>query len=896
MNTILVFRLSTVVVAAAALALFSSVSAAQAPALKLPNAVVPTGYQVDVFLDPAKPDFAGSIAIAVDIREPVHEIWLHAHNIKVVSAKLETDGKSRKANAVNSAGDYLKLEFAVPVAVGKATLRIRYTGAVAQDSDTGIFHVKDDSDDYLFTQFEATDARSAFPCFDEPGFKTPWKVTLRIPAGDKAISNTPITRQFRVGKQQVVEFRETKPLPSYLVAFGVGPFEFVEAGKAGRSGAPVRIVTPKGKTAEARYAAEITATVLTWLEDYFGIPYPYEKADQVAIPVTIGFGAMENPGMVTYRQTLILARPESDTIERRRQYASTAAHELAHQWFGDLVTTAWWDDIWLNEAFATWMQQSMIAAWKPGWNTLVGDVNARLDVKAQDSLISARKIRQEIESRNDISNAFDGITYQKGAAVIGMFEHYMGAADFRTGVQQYMKQHAFGTATASDFLAALNAVGEKKVAEPFSTFLNQPGVPLLSLDLRCDGDTPNVHLKQQRLLPIGSTGLAAQTWSVPVCLRYPVSGGSRSECILLSGAALDYPLTAAAGSCPAWIQANDRALGYYVVDYRGKLLDALVSDDVTHRLDAAERVDLLGSAKLLADAGKLPADGALRLVENLSGEDERYVVQKALDLALSYHANLVPASLVPSYQRFLLGNFGARARALGWVARSGEPDDVKLLRPNVVGAVATIAGEEELAQTGRMMASQWLAGSGDVAPEMLQTVLSTGAFYGDKQLAERYLAKLKGTEDRQLRRKIINSMSSFRDPAAIEVLYQAILSGNVLFMEGGSLLFAGQEYEDTRYMALANLQAHFDEVLAKRPKGTDSDFAARLPNVGRRYCDRESRQKLQQFFEFRAPTFAGGPRMLAQVLEEIDLCIARKEAQGTSIAAYLQSYSAPSGQ
>ncbi len=875
-------------------ALFPANAVAQEPNLRLPDTVVPTGYQVELSLDPRKPDFSGNVDIAIEIRTPAKEIWLHAHNLAIVSATLEARGKIiRKARPVSGDNDFLKLEFASQLAVGKARLRIRYTGAVSQTSSSGIFHSRDAGNDYLFTQFESTDARSAFPCFDEPGFKTRWKVRLRIPVEDKAVGNTEIARAFRSGAQQVVEFHETRPLPSYLVAFGVGPFEFVEAGKAGRSGAPVRIVTPKGKAGEARYAAEVSATLLTWLEDYFGISYPYSKADQVVIPVTFGFGAMENAGMVTYAQTLILASPESDTIERRRQFSSTASHELAHQWFGDLVTMQWWDDIWLNEAFATWMQKTQIASWKPQWNTLVGDVNSRLDVQAQDSLTSARKIRQEIVSRHDISNAFDGITYQKGAAVIGMFEHYMGTDDFRSGVQRYLKQYAFGNATAGDFLAALDSVGAKKVGASFSTFLNQAGVPLVSLELRCNAGAPLVHLEQQRLLPIGSSGRAAQNWSVPVCVRYPVAGATRSECLLLSGATQDVALNAPAGNCPAWIQGNDRALGYYVVDYRGGLLEELMRGEVANRLDAAERVNLLGSAKLLADAGRLPADSALRLVESLRADGQRYVAQRSLDLALSYHANLVPANMLHDYQRFLLANFQQRARALGWVPGPDESDEVKLLRPNIVGVVATIAGDEELAQAGRALAGRWLDGTAQVAPEMLQSVLATGAFYGDKPLAQRYLAKLRATEDRQLRRRIIGAMSSFRDPAAIEVLYQSVLSGEVPFMEGGSLLFAGQEFEDTRHLAMANVQAHIDEILAKRPKGVDVDFAARLPYVGRRYCDGDSRRKLQQFFEPRVAEYVGAPRILDQVLEEIDLCIARKNAQGASIAGFLQNYQAP---
>src|SRR6185369_2442583 len=276
-------------------------------------------------------------------------------------------------------------------------------------------------------------------------------------------------------------------LPSYLIAFAVGPFEFVDAGVAGSNRVPVRIVTPKGRAAEAKYAASVTATILTRLEEYFGIPYPYGKSDQVAVPVTMGFGAMENAGMVTYGQNILLADPERDTPGRQRGYAVTAAHELAHQWFGDLVTTAWWDDIWLNEAFATWMESKIVGQWKPEWRMENIDVSERLGAMETDSLVTTRRIRQPITSDDDIANAFDDITYQKGAAVIRMFETWLGPAKFRNGVQAYLKQNADGAATVTQFLAAISKAAGKDVSPAFSTFLDQAGVPVVSMDLQCDG-------------------------------------------------------------------------------------------------------------------------------------------------------------------------------------------------------------------------------------------------------------------------------------------------------------------------------------------------------------------------------------------------------------------------
>src|SRR5581483_1389680 len=300
---------------------------------------------------------------------------------------------------------------------GAARLHLEYDGKISTRDSAGIFRARDAGENYLFTQFESIDARRAFPCFDQPNFKTPWQLTLHVPHPDTAISNAPqVSETVETGGMKKVVFAVSKPLPTYLIAFAVGPFDIVDAGRAGKNRIPVRIITPKGKAHQAKYAAEVTAAIIDRLEKYFGIPYPYEKSDQVAIPVTYGFGAMENAGMVTYGQTILLSDPALDTPQRQREYATDAAHELAHQWFGDLVTPLWWDDIWLNEAFATWMEMKIVAQWKPEWHTRLDNMGPKFGAMRSDSLVSARRVRQPIESVNDIANAFDGITYEKGAA------------------------------------------------------------------------------------------------------------------------------------------------------------------------------------------------------------------------------------------------------------------------------------------------------------------------------------------------------------------------------------------------------------------------------------------------------------------------------------------------
>lgn len=885
------FRVNDLLIATCAVVFTSSLAAAQQPPkLRLPDTVAPTSYRVHLTLDPNKNSFSGQISIRIDIKRATKLIWLNGAGISISQASLRSGNQSLSAKPVNGGSDFVGLQFDSEVPAGAADLEIQYTGKVRQHDSSGVFHMAEDGNDYLFTQFESTDARGAFPCFDEPSYKVPWQLTLNVPRADDAVSNTPIVKDAVEGDRKIYTFKETKPLPSYLIAFAVGQFDFVPAGYAGKNHVPVRIVTPKGHADEAKYAAEITATILTRLENYFGIPYPFEKSDQVAIPSTFGFAAMENAGMVTYGQTYLLANAQRDTIRRQRQCASVEAHELAHQWFGDMVTTAWWNDIWLNEAFATWMEQKTLAEWKPEWHTRVDDVNSKLEAEADDSLISARKIRQEIKTKDDISNAFDAITYQKGAAVIGMFEKWVGTEQFRKGVHSYLTKYAFRNATAPEFLDSIGSATNRDVTKPFSTFLNQAGVPLVSVSLDCQQNTATLHLEQRRFLPLGSKGSADQIWQIPVCIRYGTGDMGQSACELISQPKTDWTLNSK--SCPAWVQGNDNAVGYYRLDYEHGLVTNLTKGDIDRRLTAAERLDFIGNARALAGAGKLSGSDALSLVDIFHSDPERYVVEGALALALQPRLHLVPQDLTSNYQRFLQKNFGQRARELGWTPKPGEPDNVRLLRPTLVPAIATYGGDEELAKQGRALAEKWLQDRNSVDPNMVTALLNTAAYYGDKALFEKFLAQYKASKDRQERERLLRAMASFRDPAAVRAADEAVITGEIPMVQGGGrlLLTGGQGSAKTRDIPFHFVKAHYEQILKERPTGGGFDFGGELPRVGQSYCNAESRDALKQYFEPRVDQLTGAPRTLSQVLESIDVCIAQKKAEQPSIEAFLKKY------
>ncbi|HKE22880.1 MAG TPA: M1 family metallopeptidase [Bryobacteraceae bacterium] len=859
----------------------SALSAAPPPKLRLPGDVRPVKYAAELTLVPGAATFDGRIDIDVTVARPTSLIWLNATELSISKAALTRDGNEQAATLEPGDDDFVALRLPGEIAAGSARLHLEYQGKVNAKNSEGVFQGKDGGETYLYTQFESISARAAFPCFDEPDFKTPWQLTLHVRKTDKAFSNSPeISETDEPDGMKRVVFAPTKPLPSYLVAAAVGPFEIVDAGSAGRNHVPVRIIVPKGKSAQAKYAAEVTAAIVQQLENYFGVPFPYEKIDNVAIAVNAGF-AMENAGMVTYDQTIILSDPAIDTISRQRGYAGVAAHELAHQWFGDLVTTAWWDDIWLNEAFATWTSSKILATWKPEWNTRLSDLQGRFNVMQEDGLVTARKIRQPIESKDDISNAFDGITYIKGASVIRMFEAWMGEQEFQKGVSSYLTRYAYKNARVNDFLDSIAAAGKPQLTRAFSTFLEQPGFPEVSVELKCDG-APRVRLSQTRHLPIGSAGSGNQAWQTPVCVRYQTAAGPQSECFLLDSASAEFKLSRA-NSCPAYLTANDRASGYYVANYQGDLPAKLTAH--AGELSSADRMEILFDLAAVADSGHAKMSAALAVAQAFANAPERQVSGFARQVVASSR-NLLPPDLLPNYGRFVQKLFASQATGLGWSAKPGENDDTRLLRASLVPFVARDGTDAALREEGARLAGVWLKDRKGVDADMLRPVLSTAAWFGGRDLFDTLVRTLKETKDPQQRSILINALASFHDPKILRESMALILEPDFDPRESFGLIFSGGGDPATRSIPFEFLKSNYETIVKRFPAGAGTDYRAYLPFVGNGFCEEPSRREFVGFFEDKVKDYLGGPRNYAQVLEGIRLCEARHSAQAADVAEF----------
>src|SRR6266851_6170077 len=500
------------------------------PQFRLPTFAAPVRYSVNLTVIPDKDTFTGTVDIELNYKEASSILWLNAEKITVKSGTLTSGGRTLTAKVISEPKDLVGFSFDSAVSPGPAKFHAEYEGQISRKDIQGIFQVKDGDHWYIYSQFENISARQAFPCFDEPSFKVPWQLTLNVPKDDGAFSNTPLLSETsRDDGLKTVRFAETKPLPSYLVAIAVGPMDIVPAGHAGANKTEIRIIVPRGRGREAQYVAGATPDIVNLLEKYFGIPYPYEKLDEVAIPLA-GY-AMEHPGLVTYGSGFFLSKPEEVTLEWKLGPTSVIAHELAHQWFGDLVTTAWWDDIWLNEGFASWMANKIVNQYRPEWKMNIDELNSYQGAMSTDELVSSRKVRQEILSDDDIENAFDNITYNKGSGLLNMFESYLGPEKFQHGIQQYLRKYSWRNATSAEFLQELSG-NDPVLVKAFSSFLDQAGVPLVTVKLQCADGTAKLRLSQERFLPLGSQGTSNQLWDIPVCVKYPTAGGEARDCTL----------------------------------------------------------------------------------------------------------------------------------------------------------------------------------------------------------------------------------------------------------------------------------------------------------------------------------------------------------------------------
>ena len=488
-------------------------------AQRLPRTALPEHYDLHLAPDFSTDTFAGRVRISVQLAQPTHAITLNAAEIEFHETTISAGGSSQTAAvSVDQQSETATFTVARALPAGPATIAIRYTGQL-NDKLRGFYLSRANNREYAITQLEATDARRAFPSFDEPAMKATFALSVTIDAGDTAISNGRVLSDTPEpgGGKHTMTFATTKRMSPYLVAMIVGDWECI-SGSA--EGIPVRICGTPDRKGELGFALEATLFALSYFNRYFSVDYPFEKLDIIAVP-DFAAGAMENTAAIVFRDRFLLVDENSST-EQRKQVAQFIFHEIAHQWFGDLVTMQWWDDIWLNEGFATWMERRPMEEWKPEWNGRLDEVRSTQSAMNIDTLRATRPIRTRVETPEEINEVFDALAYQKTAAIIRMVEGYVGADAYRGGINAYLQRFAYGNATGEGFWDTIAASTKKPVDRIFSSYITQSGMPLVTVQTSCAGNTTRLSLSQK---PITNVGSAPVTWEIPVCYKRGRNGG-----------------------------------------------------------------------------------------------------------------------------------------------------------------------------------------------------------------------------------------------------------------------------------------------------------------------------------------------------------------------------------
>lgn len=856
------------------------------PTGHLPGWATPTHYTLSLKVDPDQPTFTGRAQIKVDLKEASDHVWLHGKELKV-SRTFVTDAKGKRAIARYVSADeqagVVRIDFGRELSPQQLTLDISYTAPFNQQLQ-GLYQVKYQGENYAITQMEPVSARYAFPGFDEPIFKTPYDLSITVPEGDKALANTAETGTKPAGKGwKTTTFATTLPLPTYLLAYGIGPWDVVAgpdiaAGAHRPQATKLRGVAAKGQGARMERALAQTPQMIHFLEDYYAFGYPFDKLDLVAAP-DFSAGAMENPGFVTFRDWLLLLDKNSPARNVRGSFNVTA-HELAHMWTGDIVTMAWWDDLWLNESFATWMQQKVTMKFHPEYHADLDRISGAQHAMDNDALVSARKMRQPITGNGDIETAFDGITYQKGAAVLGMFEAFVGEETFQAGMRDYIASHKFANATADDLVGAIaKAAGKDETFKnAFRSFLNQPGVPYLQTELAREGGETVLKVRQQRYLPLGSKGDAAQTWGIPVCVKYEARKGSKTACELVTGSEGRIVLADAARK--PWVFPNAKGAGYYRFSLPqqqllalGKHVAALDDDeqlayadaiDAAFRRGDADVNDVLTAMQALS-ASELP-DVSTALIGRVGWIWRHLATTEAQRDALRAAAS---KAFLPKLQ------------ALGYQRREGESPDAVILRSSLAGFLGDTLGVPEVRNAMLAQGDAVLAGGGALNfaaanPDLLDDALSVAVQTRGKPAVNALIAAIKTNGDASQRNAMISAIGATTDGVLLQQARDLALTDAIKVGEMSNVLMPGHANASTHASMWVWFTSNFDAIVKRTGAFTGGRLPALAASGG---CSVEEADRLDAFFKPRLAQLSGADRGLAQTGEGIRLCAALKAKQ-----------------
>lgn len=815
--------------------------------------------------------FRGSERVTLAVARPLSEFILHALDLDLTRVELQVGSKVLPARvSLLPESETARLSFDAEIPSGEATLHVDWTGHFS-DGLRGLYL----AGEVAATQFEAADARRVFPCFDEPAFKARWALSVEVPVGLAVLSNGAVADSSPSrGGQQRIRFTETELLPSYLIAVVAGPLVGSPEDLAGD--VPIRTWALPEKAHLTQFGQQAALAALPRLQAYFGLPYAFGKLDQVAIP-DFEAGAMENAGLITYRELALLLDPVAAPLSVQKRIAEVVTHELAHQWFGNWVTMVWWDDLWLNEAFATWMAYKVVHAWKPGWRVWLDFDSGKAVALHLDALRSTHPIRGTVRNAGEAGEAFDAITYEKGGAVLRMIEGFLGEEPFRAGIQAYMRKHARANAVADDLWGALAEASSQPVLEVANAWIRQPGYPVVSAGL----SGHRLSLSQERFFSDPSAK-GDEHWPVPLVLRWADAAGEHETRALLRDKTLLMELPAS-GSVK-WLCANAGSTGFYRVSYDAAGLLALRQNLAA--LAPAERIGLLADQWALVRAGRARIADFLDLALGFADERDDAVLDELVGKLGYVDARLVEGEGTPRFRKVVEELFSPAFEAMGWEPRPGESDLDRLRRASLLRGVGALARSPGVVAEARQRVARML---GD-GPEALEANLLDGAVgiaarAGDAHLFQQLKAAFPTEPDPATKRRYLMALTAFEDAGLAAQARTLLLEGGVPMQDVSGYvhgLLANREARDDGWRLL---QERWADVMAR---------TGGAPMLVRRVVEAlgnlHSRTHLEQVRRFLANhPVPEAQQAVAQTLERLGQDVALRERLQPEVASWLKA-------
>lgn len=826
---------------------------------RLPTTTMPTAQSIELNLDPDKTGYSGRANIDITVSDSVKHIGIHWVDLNVSSITLVSKDDNRLLSASAHEYDIQWLSDGKPIRAGDYQLLIEFSNDFSTDA-LGLYRTKYQDRHYLFTQFESTYARRAFPIFDEPSFKIPYRLILTVPRQLEVATNTAVKKQVVQGEYKTIHFKYSPPMPSYLIALTVGPLDKTPI--KGLS-VPGFIYSPKGTGGETGFAIQHTPKILKALEEYFGIDYPYQKLDFVAVP-DYAFGAMENPGLVTYRTDFLL-RGDTATGYQALGSLNVIAHELAHMWYGDLVTMEWWDDLWLNEAFATWMAQKVMDAHYPDFQSKL--YLPQDGAYQEDGLAATKPIRKEIKSSDDILDGI-GLNYSKGHAILDMLEQTMGEENFQTAIRKYMRTHQWKNTVASDLWKALSEQSQFDIGQIADTFLNQAGYALINID-----DTGKIS--QRRFRNFGNE-IPEQSWNIPLTIKYKLSDNIKEVQLLLTDKEVQVRSLVEA----EWILPVTNGTGYFRWKLPKTQYAALIKD--LKALNEREKVALLSNSRGLLDAGEISVKEHLKLLSELTLETNVVVFTAALEeikLIGERHTSLDNQKLFSAYIDEMLTPWFNK---LGSSTRKGDSDNILQLRPRLLRTIGQLGNNSTLNKEMIAVAHRYLKGDKSIDNGLGREALRIAAMLDHSDLVETYFKTYKTSDDANLKINIMQSMY-FTSEESINYVLRQMLDKDIPAGDKGDP-FNGLFYANKDQAILYQwMEKNFEQLLKALPE----IYHGFMPLIMSPECEVNNLKRLEAFYKGKDKIYKAS---LNKSIESENNCLRLKKREAASFLEFLSSY------